>query len=261
MTARNPRTILGILTLLLLLSTAAGVSAAEPAPAYKDAATGMEFVLVAGNCYRMGNLQGGGSYTEYPVHDVCVDSFYIGKTEVTQGQWTKLMKDNPSTLKLGDNYPVESLSRDEAARFMAIMAEQSGKAYRLPTEAEWEFACRSGGKEETFCGGDNVKEVAWYQHNSEQKPNPVAQKKPNGLGLYDMSGSVWELCSDLFAKEYYENSPRQNPQGATSGRHYIKRGGSWDINENFQRAATRARGGYEEKHYSTGFRVVFPAEP
>lgn len=258
---RTSRIILSILTLLLLLSTTGTLLAATPAPNYTDAKTGMEFVLVPGGCYQMGNLQGGGSYTEYPVHEVCVDSFYIGKTEVTQGQWLKLMKENPSTIKLGDDYPVESLSRDDAAQFMKKMTDKSGKGYRLPTEAEWEFACRSGGKDQKFCGGDNSKDVAWFDKNSNKKSNPVAQKKPNGLGIYDMSGSVWELCSDIFSREYYETSPRQNPTGAASGRHYIKRGGSWDINENFQRASTRGRGGYDEKHYSTGFRIVFPAKP
>lgn len=260
MNFRNSRIFFSALILILLLCTSSAF-AADVTASYTDKATGMEFVLVPGGCYPMGNLRGGGSYTEYPVHEVCVDSFYIGKTEVTQGQWTKVMKENPSTIKLGDDYPAETLSRNDASQFMKKMADKSDKDYRLPTEAEWEFACRSGGKDEKFCGGDNVKEVAWFDKNSDKKPSPVAQKNPNGLGLYDMSGNVWELCSDIFAKVYYESGPKDNPQGAASGRHYIKRGGSWDINENFQRSATRGRGGYDEKHYSTGFRVVFPAKP
>lgn len=259
MNIRNSRIIVSTLILLFLLCSGSNLFAASPA--YTDKSTGMEFTLVPGGCFQMGNLEGGGSYTEYPVHEVCVDSFYIGKTEVTQKQWTELMKENPSTIKLGDDYPVESISRSNISKFLEEMADEGDKTYRLPTEAEWEFACRSGGKEEKFCGGDNVKDVAWIDKNSDDKPQPVAQKKPNGLGIYDMSGNVWEFCSDIFAKIYYESSPKNNPQGAASGRHYIKRGGSWDINENFQRAATRGRGGYDEKHYSTGFRVVFPAKP
>ncbi|MDT8420502.1 MAG: formylglycine-generating enzyme family protein [Desulfuromonadales bacterium] len=243
---------------LLVISAATNAIAAEQSQNYTDKATGMEFVLVPGGCYQMGNLWGGGSYTEYPVHEVCVDSFYLGKTEVTQGQWQKLMKENPATFKLGDDYPVESISRAEVSDFLKKMGD---KKFRLPTEAEWEFACRSGGKEEQFCGGDSVKEVAWYDKNSGENPQPVAQKQPNGLGLYDMSGNVWEFCSDIFARIYYESSPRENPQGAASGQHYIKRGGTWDINENFQRSVTRGRGSYDEKHYSTGFRVAFPAKP
>lgn len=258
MNVRNPGIIITTLSLVLLLCLSSNLFAANQT--YTDKATGMEFVLVPGGCYPMGNLQGGGSYTEYPVHEVCVDSFYAGKTEVTQGQWQKIMKENPATIQSGDDYPVETISRTDAVEFMKKMAKKSDKDYRLPTEAEWEFACRSGGKDEKFCGGNNVKDVAWHDKNSEKTPHPVAQKKPNGLGLYDMSGNVWEFCSDIFAKTYYENSPKQNPQGAANGRHYLKRGGSWDINENFQRSATRGRGGFEEKHYSTGFRVVFPAK-
>lgn len=258
MNARSPRFVFSTLVLLFLLSSGVAFAASQ-APTYTESTTGMEFVLVPGGCYQMGNQWGGGSYTEYPVHEVCVDSFYIGKTEVTQGQWQKAMKDNPSTIKLGDDYPVESISRDDIAMFMEKITDESDKSFRLPTEAEWEFACRSGGKDEKFCGGENVKDVSWYEKNSEGGPKAVAQKKANGLGLYDMSGNVWELCSDIFAKTYYKISPKQNPQGASNGRHYMKRGGSWDINENFQRSATRGRGSYEEKHYSTGFRVVFPA--
>jgi len=258
MNVKTHRITLTALILILLLSVGSNLFAASQT--YTDKATGMEFVLVPGGCYQMGNLQGGGSYTEYPVHEVCVDSFYAGKTEVTQGQWLKIMKENPASIPAGDDYPLESISRAEATDFMKKMAKKGDKNYRLPTEAEWEFACRSGGKDEKFCGSDNAKDVAWFDKNSEKTSHPVAQKKPNGLGLYDMSGSVWELTSDIFDRGYYANSPKENPQGAASGRHYLKRGGSWDINENFQRAATRGRGGYDEKHYSTGFRVVFPAK-
>ncbi|PLX89062.1 MAG: formylglycine-generating enzyme family protein [Desulfuromonas sp.] len=233
---------------------------AAPLKSYTEPATGIKFVLVPGGCFEMGNIHGGGSYTEYPAHDVCVDSFYIGTTEVTQGQWKALMETNPSSFKLGDNYPVETLSRKNISQFAKKMEKKSDKGFRLPTEAEWEFACRSGGKEEKFCGSSHAKEVAWFQTNAADTVHPVAEKKPNSLGLYDMSGNVWELCSDIFSRDYYKNSPKQNPQGAETGRHYIKRGGSWDINENFQRASTRGRGSYDEKHYSTGFRLVFPAE-
>lgn len=246
-----------IILALLLLAFAGTAVAGNAASGYTDKQTGIEFVLVPGGCYQMGNLRGGGSYTEYPPHEVCVDSFYMSKTEVTQGQWQMLMGGNPATFKLGDDYPVESISRAEIAEFLK---EMNDKKYRLPTEAEWEFACRSGGKDQQYCGGDDVDAVAWYDKNSGNQPQLVAQKQPNGLGLYDMSGNVWEFCSDIFARGYYENSPKDNPQGATSGRHYIKRGGTWSTNENFQRSATRGRGSYEEKHYSTGFRVVFPAE-
>jgi formylglycine-generating enzyme required for sulfatase activity len=219
----------------------------------------MEFVLVPGGCFEMGNKRGGGSYTEYPVHEVCVSDFYLGKTEVTQGQWQALMGDNPSYFKQGEYYPVDSISRIDALRFLARLNADQAPGYRLPTESEWEFACRSGGQDQLYCGGEAPDEFAWYEKNSDDGPHPVAQKKPNGLGLHDMSGNVWEFCSDIFAKDFYANGPRHNPRGATSGRHLIKRGGSWGINENFQRAATRGRGGMEDVHYATGLRVALPA--
>ena len=248
-----------VLSVLLLFLLIHPLYAQTFAPNYTDPATGMEFVLVPGGCFEMGNKWGGGSYTEYPVHEVCVSAYYLGKTEVTQGQWQAVMGENPSYFKLADNYPVDSVSRIDAAKFLNEMNGDTLSGYRLPTEAEWEFACRSGGKDQQYCGGDSPDDYAWYEKNSGDVPHPVAQKNPNGLGLYDMSGNVWEFCSDIFAKDYYETGPKQNPQGATSGRHLIKRGGTWGINENFQRAATRARGGMEEAHFSTGFRVALPA--
>ncbi|PLX89711.1 MAG: formylglycine-generating enzyme family protein [Desulfuromonas sp.] len=248
------------LFVLLALSTSPLIAAEKPATTHIEPQTGMEFVLVKGGCFDMGNTRGGGSYTEYPVHEVCVDDFYLGKTEVTQEQWEKLMGENPSYFKQGKDYPVDSVSRIDAFQYLAKLSAKEPRGFRLPTEAEWEFACRSGGKDEKFCGGDEVDELAWYKNNSGGTPHPVAQKKSNGLGLYDMSGNVWELCSDIFDRDYYKNSPKKNPIGATSGRHMMKRGGTWGINENFQRAATRGRGSMDEKHYSTGFRVAFTAQ-
>lgn len=253
------RTISSILSFLFLTLFCSLLYAAPLEKTYTDPTTGMEFILVPGGCYEMGNKWGGGSYTEYPVHEVCLDDFYIGKTEVTQGQWVKITGENPSFFRLGDDYPVESISRPDIYKFLHQMNQKNSMGFRLPTEAEWEYACRSGGKDEKFCGGESPDDYAWYQKNSEKAPHPVAQKQPNGLGLYDMSGNVWEFCSDIFAKDYYETGPKHNPTGAKTGRHLMKRSGSWEINENFQRSSMRGRGSMEEKHYSTGFRVVFPA--
>jgi len=253
------KTISSILSLILLSLLCSPSYAESFESSHTDPTTGMEFVHVPGGCYEMGNKWGSGSYTEYPVHEVCVNSFYVGKTEVTQGQWEKVMGNNPSSFKLGDDYPVESISRLDIAKFLSQMNQKNAKGFRLPTEAEWEYACRSGGKDQKFCGGDAPDDFAWYKKNSDDTPHPVAQKLPNGLGLYDMSGNVWEFCSDIFAKDYYETGPKLNPTGAKSGRHVMKRSGSWEINENFQRSSMRGRGSMEEKHYSTGFRVVFPA--
>lgn len=125
-------------------------------------------------------------------------SFFICRYEVTQKLWTEVMKDNPSQMQ-GDDLPVEQVSWDDCQTFISRLNEQTGMKYRLPTEAEWEYACRGGklSKGYTYSGSDDIDEVAWYDGNSEGKTHPVGQKLPNELGLYDMSGNVWELCQDM----------------------------------------------------------------
>jgi formylglycine-generating enzyme required for sulfatase activity len=163
-----------------------------------DPTTGMEFVAVPGGCFQMGDTFGDRESDEKPVHQVCVSDFSIGKYEVTQGQWKAVMDSNPSRFSsCGDNCPVESVSWDDAQQFIRRLNKQSSTSYRLPTEAEWEYAARSGGKREKYSGGNDVDAVAWYYGNS-AKTHSVGQKQPNGLGIFDMSGNVWEWCSDWF---------------------------------------------------------------
>lgn len=147
----------------------------------KDPTTGMEFVYVDGGCYQMGDTFGDGESNEKPVHEVCVDDFYIGKYEVTQGQWKAIMRDNPlgdnpsKFDECGDNCPVESVSWNDAQAFINKLNNKTGKNYRLPTEAEWEYAAKSGGKSEKYSGGNDVDSVAWYKDNSEKKHIPLEQ--------------------------------------------------------------------------------------
>jgi formylglycine-generating enzyme required for sulfatase activity len=207
----------------------------SPAPLFKDPATGMEFVFVKGGCYQMGDMSGDGTdwhgegeSNERPVHEVCVDDFYMGKYEVTRGQWKKITGSYTPTVSLcvGDNCPVDMVNWNEIQDFISKMnSNNGGSKYRLPTEAEWEYAARSGGKYERYSGGNDVDSVAWYNANSGEKPHAVGTKLPNGLGIYDMNGNVWEMTNDWYAGDYYSSSPRNNPTGPSSGEQRVKRGG------------------------------------
>jgi formylglycine-generating enzyme required for sulfatase activity len=198
---------------------------------WKEPVTGMEFVWVPEGCYEMGC----GSWTsdcyrdEKPVHEVCVDGFWMGKTEVTQGQWKQIMGDNPAKFQKGDNYPFENAVWGEIEKFIMKLSSLSTDDYkfRVPTEAEWEYACRSGGKPEKYAGGSDLDQVAWYSGNSNRSTHAVATKAPNGLGLFDMNGNVNEWCADnpLFRAE------------TAYGRIY--RGGSWNSNPKSARCSAR----------------------
>ncbi len=227
---------------------------------FKDPVTGMEFVFVKGGCFEMGDTFGDGYSYEKPVHDVCVSDFYMGKYEVTQGQWEVIMGDNPSYFKnCGDNCPVENVSWYEVQEFIERLNSKSGKKYRLPTEAEWEYAARSGGKREKYAGTNSDADLgsyAWYIMNSGSKTHPVGQKQPNGLGLYDMSGNVWEWVSDRYDQNYYKNSPRNNPKGPSSGSYRVLRGGSWSGVPNAIRASYRFDINPSTRNYNYGFRLL-----
>ncbi|MDO9229418.1 MAG: SUMF1/EgtB/PvdO family nonheme iron enzyme, partial [Syntrophales bacterium] len=215
-----------------------------------------EFVFVKGGCYRMGDTFGDGRPDERPVHEVCVNDFYLGKYEVTQGQWQGVMGHNPAYHKNGDEYPVELVSWNDVQGFIRKLNDKTGQFYRLPTEAEWEYAARSGGKPEKYSGGDAVDAVAWYQSTSGGKPHHVGTKAPNGLGIHDMSGNVWEWVQDWYDGGYYSDSPRDNPKGPSSGTHRIGRGGSWYNDARFCRSTSRYRYAPGIRDDFLGFRIV-----
>ena len=183
----------------------------------------------------------------------------MGRTEVTQGQWEKIMGSNPSHFKKGTNYPVEQVSWNDIQEFILKLSNQSGKSYRLPTEAEWEYAARSGGKEEKYAGGSNLDAVAWYDGNSGNSTHPVAQKRPNGLGIYDMSGNVWEWCQDWYGEKYYGNSPHSNPTGPLSGSDRVYRGGGCGLDSGGVRSAFRYWGDSDGLDHYHGFRLALPS--
>jgi formylglycine-generating enzyme required for sulfatase activity len=198
---------------------------------WREPVTGMEFAWVPKGCFQMGC----GSWTsdcydnEKPVRKVCLDGYWIGRTEVTQGQWKQVMGSNPSHFTKGSNFPVESVSWNNVKEFIRKIESQNGGRYRfgLPTEAEWEYACTGGGKAQKYAGGENVDGVAWYSGNSGGSTQLVGGKAPNGLGLYDMSGNVWEWCEDAGGQAAFGGPRRKIPIQRSGGPHRMLRGGSW----------------------------------
>ncbi len=225
-----------------------------------DPRTGMVLVLVEGGTFEMGDTFGDGGSVEKPMHTVTVSDFYIGKTEVTQVQWEKVMGSNPSKfLFQGAERPVETVSWEDVQEFVKKLNRKSGNRYRLPTEAEWEYAARSGGKKEKWAGTSIESELgrfAWYASNSGGQTHPVGQKEPNDLGLYDMSGNVWEWCGDWYGRGYYGQSPKENPSGPNSGEYRVLRGGSWYNLPEFARAAYRIGSWPSNRTGYFGFRLV-----
>ena len=216
-----------------------------------------EMVFVEGGTFQMGSSSGDSD--EQPVHSVTLSSFSIGKYEVTQAQWKAVMGNNPSNFGGCDNCPVETVSWNDVQEFIRKLNAQTGKNYRLPTEAEWEFAAK-GGKQSRgyiYSGSNDLGSVAWYSDNSESKTHPVGSKQGNELGIYDMSGNVWEWCSDWYGP--YSSYNETNPTGASSGQYRVLRGGCWTYFANYCRAASRDRGSPGYGYYGRGFRLVLPA--
>lgn len=168
---------------------------------------------------------------EKPVHKVVLDDYFIGITEVTQELWQAVMGKNPSKEK-GASLPVTDVSWDDCKRFLKKLNKITGVQFRLPTEAEWEFAARGGihSKNYIFSGADNLEEISWCYGNSKRRSHSVALKKSNELGIYDMTGNVREWCNDWYDTFYYRNSPERNPQGASSGDYKVVRGGDYEWN-------------------------------
>jgi formylglycine-generating enzyme required for sulfatase activity len=223
-----------------------------------DQVTRMEFVKIPAGCFQMGDFSGRGESDERPVHEVCLDAFYIGKYEVTQEQWQTVMGANPAFFKqCGNNCPVENVSWSDALRFIKKLNGKSGRNYRLPTEAEWEYAARSAGRSEVFAGTNATVDVAgWYETNSGNKTHQVGQKQPNGLGLFDMSGNVAEWVQDL--KGDYAAGKVKNPAGSNSGNNRVARGGSWLDDATGLRTSYRSELGPKVRTNLFGFRLLLP---
>ena len=182
----------------------------------------------------------------------------MGKYEVTQALWQSVMGYNPSTFKGCNECPVEEVSPVQVDSFIQKLNKLTGKKYRLPTEAEWEYAALGGNKTQgyKYAGSNDLNEVAWDKYNADNKTHPVGLKKPNELGLYDMSGNAWELCSDWYDEDYYKHSPTDNPRNDKRAEYRVVRGGSWRSGE--ERCYSRARNRNIKDHHKSngGFRLV-----
>ena len=217
-------------------------------------------VEVKGGVFRMGATpdQGGDAFdSERPVNSVKLDTFRICRFQVTQGEWQILMGDNPSHFRGDLSLPVETVSWDDAEFFLAHLNSLTKGRYRFPTEAEWEYAARGGllSQKYKYSGSNNSDEVAWTSANSEDRPHPVGKLKPNELGLYDMSGNVWEWCRDRY--EGYMEKSLINPQGPASGRIRVLRGGGWNNDSDYARVSSRLINLPDSRINYQGFRLAF----
>ena len=218
----------------------------------------LEMVYVEGGSFDMGATTEQGSNAdsdEKPVHSVTLSDYYIGKCEVTQELWEAVMGSNPSNLKGAQN-PVENVSWNDCQNFISRLNSLTGRTYRLPTEAEWEYAARGGNKSRhyKYSGSGNIGNVAWCADNSGYKTYAVGTKSPNELGIYDMSGNVWEWCSDRYGG--YSAGAQTNPQGPSSGSRRVCRGGSWCLSADYCRVSHRFSydPGFSSDYY--GLRLV-----
>ncbi len=222
---------------------------------YEVDGVAFNMVSVEGGVFKMGSESGNDD--EKPVHEVKLKSFSIGQTEVTQELWETVMGTNPSkwkSLKL----PVENVSWNDCQTFITKLNTLTGQQFRLPTEAEWEYAARGGSQSKgyTYSGSNSLDEVAWYSSNSGSKTHEVATKSPNELGIYDMTGNVWEWCQDWYGDNYYAWSVIINPTGPSSGSYRVYRGGSWSHYARYCRVPIRCSITPDFRNYDLGLRLA-----
>lgn len=227
---------------------------------------GMEFVLIPAGRFIMGadkNFEDASEY-ETPRHPVTISkAFYLGKYEVTQAQWVAIMGKNPSKFK-GRSNPVEQVSWDDAYEFInRLNAKEGHQRYRLPTEAEWEYAARAG-TDATFFFGDyaaGLHQYAWFDEDyASGSTHPVGEKLPNPWGLHDMYGNVWEWVHDWYDETYYRNSPNTDPTGPETSTSHVRRGGGWRSPIKYCRSASRASYSSGNRNTDYGFRVALSPE-
>ncbi len=218
----------------------------------------MDFVLIQPGWFVMGSDEEFGDGDESPRHKVTLTKpFYLGRYEVTQEQWEKVMGANPSEFK-GAKRPVDNVSWNDCQDFLSKLQAKTGRKFALPTEAQWEYACRAGATSRwSFGDNDGVMgDYAWCGANSGGATHPVGGKKPNAWGLYDMSGNVWEWCADFYAKHAYSGGDATDPLGPSSGAGHVLRGGAWGDDSDFLRCAYRNCNGPDSRNNGIGLRCV-----
>ena len=247
-----------------------------------------KMVFVKGGCFEMGDAFDGTFTDDKPAHEICVDGYHIARHEVTVGEFRKFVKStgyktdaergggcfylsggnweiskkiqwrNPG-FKISDRQPVSCVSWNDSLAFVTWLSRSTNKKYRLPSEAEWEYAARSRGMKEKWADTNKVsdlKEYAWYGKNSGNKAHDVGQKKPNRVGLFDMSGNVWEWVADKYDEDYYKNSQKKNPSGPGTGMFNVLRGGSWVDNPEEIHVTRRMKSVPKFSSANFGFRYV-----
>ncbi len=224
---------------------------------------GIEFVYIPAGHFIMGAPDNEGSEEEHPQHKVIISKgFYLSKYEITQAQWKTIMKNNPSKFS-GNNRPVESVTWDDIQIFVKkLNKKEKTIKYFLPTEAQWEYACRAGSTTKYYFGNDSklLDDYAWYRDNSGLTTHPVGLKKPNVWGLYDMHGNVNEWVADRYNSKYYSKSPIKNPKGSKNGTYRVSRGGGWAVFSNYQYSFDRFSYTTNWGFSDAGFRLLMLAE-
>lgn len=250
---------------------------------FTESVSGMEFVAVPSGCFKMGDTHGDGQGDEKPVHDVCIDSFYMGKYEVTNAQFRKFHPEHDSgayegNSLNGDNQPVTNVSWYDAMEYAAWLSNRSGRVFRLPTEAEWEYAARGGTAGRNFWGENPVEacksangadltaKAQWPDwtitdcYDGYRVSAPVGRFRPNAFGVYDMMGNAWEWTYDWYDAEYYFESAKNNPRGPSSGTLRVPRGGGWGNASECVRVADRNGFSPDFRILFLGFRLASPVQ-
>ena len=274
---KKPFKLTGVFFFFLLLASCASVQ--QPVISYETVEMiKINEVFVEGGSFRMGDAWEGENPHGKPVHKVSLNSFYIGSYEIDQELYERVMGENPSYAK-GGRLPVESITWYEAVLFCnrlseinglekvysidgtSVSADHSKSGYRLPTEAEWEYAARSRGRDDRKWSGTNsekeLHDYAWY-YNDDPHAHPVGQKKPNDLGIYDMTGNVEEWCWDWYGP--YTASAKADPRGPASGKHRVARGGAWNWDADYSRTLRRDGFTPDKRYEVLGFRLARSAQ-